>query len=226
MPTMKVSSGTHRDDESGSLRVLVIAADPLVRAGLATLLRQAGYTPAGQTSAGADLVAETAIYQPEAVLWDLGWDPQAGLEDTLDQLAALAAAGSVVVALLAGDEQTRAVRAAGAKGLLRRDAAAEVLAAALEAAAQGLLVLDPDLAARAAPLPGQAPSALPQELTPRESEVLQLLAAGLTNRAIAMELGISEHTVKFHVNAILGKLGVQSRTEAVAQAFRDGLLLL
>jgi len=65
-----------------------------------------------------------------------------------------------------------------------------------------------------------------EELTPRETEVLQLMADGLTNKAIAQKLSISEHTVKFHVNAILGKLGVQSRTEAVVRATRLGLLLL
>jgi DNA-binding NarL/FixJ family response regulator len=215
-----------RDPEAPRLRVLVVAADPLVRAGLAALLRQAGYTLAGQVSPGPGVIADTTVYQPEAVLWDLGWDPEAGLEDTLDQVAALASAGLPIVALLAGSEQAGAVRAAGARGLLPRDAGAGVLAAALDAAAQGLLVLDPVLAAPVAPLPGHTMPGLPEALSPREAEVLQLLASGLTNRAIALELGISEHTVKFHVNAILGKLGAQSRTEAVAQAFRDGLLLL
>jgi DNA-binding NarL/FixJ family response regulator len=65
-----------------------------------------------------------------------------------------------------------------------------------------------------------------EELTPRETEVLQLLADGLTNKAIAQRLGISDHTVKFHVNAVLGKLGAQSRTEAVVRATRLGLLHL
>lgn len=215
-----------RDDEAGRLRVLVVAADPLVRAGLTTLLRQAGYTIAGQSPPGAGLMAEMAIYRPEAVLWDLGWDPEAGLEDTLDQVAALSEAGLAVVALLPGDEQAGAVRAAGALGLLPREAAAGAIAAALEGAARGLLVLHPGLAGRAAPPPDHATPGLPEALTARELEVLQRLAAGLTNRAIAQELGISEHTVKFHVNAILGKLGAQSRTEAVVQALRDGLLFL
>lgn len=223
---MEESIPRGQDDEAGRLRVLVIAADPLVRAGLATLLRQAGYTVTGQLPPGTEMAAETAVYRPEAVLWDLGWDPEAGLEDTLDQVAALAEAGLAVVALLPGDEQAGAVRAAGARGLLPRDVTAGALAAALEGAARGLLVLDPGLAARAAPPPGQPTPGLPEALTARELEVLQLLATGLTNRAIAQDLGISEHTVKFHVNAILGKLGAQSRTEAVVQALRDGLLLL
>jgi len=223
---MEESIPRGQDDEAGRLRVLVVAADPLVRAGLATLLRQAGYTVAGQVPPGTEMAAETAVYRPEAVLWDLGWDPEAGLEDTLDQVATLAEAGLAVVALLPGDEQAGAVRAAGARGLLPRDASAGALAAALEGAARGRRGLAPGLAARAAPPPGQPTPGLPEALTARELEVLQLLATGLTNRAIAQDLGISEHTVKFHVNAILGKLGAQSRTEAVVQALRDGLLLL
>jgi DNA-binding NarL/FixJ family response regulator len=65
-----------------------------------------------------------------------------------------------------------------------------------------------------------------EDLTPRELEVLGLLAEGLPNKAIGLRLGISEHTVKFHVNAVLGKLGAQSRTEAVVRATRLGLILL
>jgi two-component system, NarL family, nitrate/nitrite response regulator NarL len=225
MPEFPPGGRAAGDDETGRLRVLVVAADPLVRAGLATVLQQAGYATAGQLSPSADLAAEMAIYRPDAVIWDLGWDPEAGLEETLDQMAALSA-GLPIVALLPGDEHAVAVRAAGAHGLLPRDASAGALAAALDGVAQGLLVFDPSLAGRAVTLPGQPLPPLIEELTARETEVLQLLAAGLTNRAIALALGISEHTVKFHVNAILGKLGAQSRTEAVVQAFRDGLLLL
>jgi two-component system nitrate/nitrite response regulator NarL len=112
------------------------------------------------------------------------------------------------------------VQNAGARGLLRRDTTPEPLLAALGAVLAGLLVLDPalggSLATRAAP-----PAA---DLTPREVEVLALLAEGLANRAIAQRLAISEHTVKFHLNAILGKLGAQSRTEAVVLAIRLGLI--
>ena len=86
-------------------------------------------------------------------------------------------------------------------------------------------VFDPALAL--SPAPAHDPAlALAEDLTPRETEVLQLLADGLTNKAIAQRLGISDHTVKFHVNAILGKLGAQSRTEAVVRATQHGLLLL
>ena len=88
------------------------------------------------------------------------------------------------------------------------------------------MVVDRDLAPALYPRPDIEPSPLVESLTPREVEVLQLLAEGLPNKGIAQRLGISEHTVKFHVNAIMGKLGAQSRTEAVVQATRLGLILL
>jgi DNA-binding NarL/FixJ family response regulator len=98
--------------------------------------------------------------------------------------------------------------------------------AALQAAAQGLAVLDPAFASEVLPARERMGEAPIEELTPRELEVLQLLAEGLSNRAVARQLDISEHTVKFHVNAILGKLGAQSRTEAVVRATRLGMILL
>ncbi len=111
----------------------------------------------------------------------------------------------------------------GARGALLRGADAESIAAALLAAARGLTVLDGDLAGDLIRLPAAAPS---EPLTPREREALALLAEGLSNKAIAARLGVSEHTAKFHVNAILGKLGVESRAEAIVQAARMGLVVL
>jgi two-component system nitrate/nitrite response regulator NarL len=96
----------------------------------------------------------------------------------------------------------------------------------LRAAAGGLIVLDPALAGAVLSARETSPDRLVEELTPRELEVLQLLAEGLPNKAIGLRLEISEHTVKFHVNAILGKLGAQSRTEAVVRASRLGLIIL
>ncbi|MEJ2211683.1 MAG: response regulator transcription factor [Anaerolineae bacterium] len=212
--------------EEVDLRVLIVGDDPLARAGLATMLQQEGCTVVGQAAGAADLPLEPDLYRPDVVLWDLGWDPEAGLEETLQELEALAAGETAVVALLPDEEHAAEVQAAGALGLLLREAPAALLVAALRAAALGLLVLDSDLAPGAR-LPAAAAGAPPVEaLTPRESEVLQLLAEGLTNRAIALELEISEHTVKFHVNAILGKLGAQSRTEAVVRAVQAGLVFI
>lgn len=206
------------------LRVLIVAGDPLARAGLAAMLAgQPDCNVVGQVSSEADLAAEVAVYRPDALLWDLGWDPArpaAALEDLADL-------GAPVVALLPDDGPAADVWAAGARGLVLRDtAAAEALVAALHAAAEGLAVLDPALAAAVLPVPESPSDPLVEELTPRELEVLQLLAEGLSNRGIGQRLGISEHTVKFHVNALMGKLGAQSRTEAVVRATRLGLIIL
>ena len=125
--------------------------------------------------------------------------------------------------------------ATGARAILRRDADPGQVAAALRALLRGLGVVDGAFAAalaRPVGLPTLKPwddrqtDPLIEELTPRELAVLRLVAEGLPNKTIAVKLGISEHTVKFHVNAILGKLGVASRTEAVVRATRLGLIFL
>jgi DNA-binding NarL/FixJ family response regulator len=113
------------------------------------------------------------------------------------------------------------IRRAGAGGLLQSNAPCEQIVQAIKAVASGLLVFDGDLAAQPS-----AEEAMPEPLTPREAEVLQLLADGLGNKEIAAGLGISEHTIKFHIRSILGKLGAASRTEAVARGLRSGLIEL
>jgi DNA-binding NarL/FixJ family response regulator len=207
------------------LRVLIIADDPLVRAGLSTLLvEQPNLTVVGRAAVGPDLSTELDAYNPDVLLFDLGWEPTRS--DSLNHLAELRESGLPVVALLPDDGYAAAAWSAGARGLLLRNAAVERLLAGLQAVAADLVILDPALTAAASPVQ-PADSAAPLEpLTPRELEVLQLLAEGLPNKAIARRLDISDHTVKFHVNAILGKLGAQSRTEAVVRATRLGLILL
>jgi two-component system nitrate/nitrite response regulator NarL len=205
------------------LRVLIVADDPLARAGLGALLaNRPGCTVIGQVAGDADLLAELDVYRPDILVWDLGWHPT----PTVERLADLRDARLPIVALLADETHAADVWTVGVRGLLLRDADAENLVAALLAVVQGLAVLDPALATTVLPTRDQLPGPPVEELTPRESEVLQLLAEGLPNKTIAYRLGISEHTVKFHVNAILGKLGAQSRTEAVVRATRLGLILL
>lgn len=206
-----------------NLRLLIVADDPLVRAGLAAILaNQPNYTIVGQTAGEADLLTELDIYQPDVVVWDLGWDPAT----KLDHLADLKEANLPVVALLPDETYASEVWGAGARGLLPRDVNTDKLLAALRAAVQGLVTFEPELAGGLLPDRHLESPPLVEELTPRELEVLQILAEGLPNKAIARRLGISEHTVKFHVNAILSKLGAQSRTEAVVYATRLGLILL
>ena len=118
---------------------------------------------------------------------------------------------------------------AGVRGILPRDAADAEIVAAIEALAAGLVVLHPvtTRAAGARPTLPAAPSdARAEPLTPRELEILTMMAEGLGNRAIARSLGISVHTVKFHVAAVLDKLGARSRAEAVAVGLRRGLLMV
>jgi DNA-binding NarL/FixJ family response regulator len=207
------------------LRVLIVADDPLARAGLAALLSaQPGCSVVGQVAEDGELTAALDVYRPQVVAWDLGWERVSSAR--LERLAELAEAGTPIVALLADEGQASEAHIAGARGLLPRDASAERLVAALASAAQGLVVLDPALAALMLGGRDQAATPLVEALTARELEVLQLLAEGLPNKAIAHRLNISEHTVKFHVNALMGKLGAQSRTEAVVRATRLGLILL
>jgi len=215
------------------LRVLILANDPLARAGLAALLgQQPGCVVVGQLDDRGDWMAELEIYTPEAILWDLGWwpdvaaPPAGGAKSALEMLTDLHQGEFPIVVLLPEDGPAADLWEAGAAGLLRREADGETMLAALQAAARSLLVLDP--AFSPALLPAKEPVFnLPVDpLTPRELEVLQLLTEGLANKAIARRLQISDHTVKFHVNAIMTKLGAQSRTEAVVRATRLGLILL
>ncbi len=209
------------------LRIMIVADDTLSRAGLAALLgNQPGLLVTGQVAASADLAASAGVYLPEAVLWDLGWDPGPGLARLSGWHENAGLAALPLVVLLPDAARAAEAWGAGARGLLLRDAGAERLSAALQAAAQGLAVLDPALTGALVAMREQAPGAPAESLTPREIEVLRLLAEGLPNKAIARRLAISEHTVKVHVNAILGKLGVESRTEAVVKATRLGLVLL
>ena len=138
-----------------------------------------------------------------------------------------------MLALVPADtrEEGVAMRAwrGGARGLLPREVQADTLLSALPDLGRGLVVLDAsfagDLLLSAQPKTA-AGERLVEDLTARELEVLQLLAEGLPNKTIAQRLGVSDHTIKFHVNAILGKLGAQSRTEAVVRATRLGLIVL
>ncbi len=206
------------------LRTLIIADDPLSRAGLATLLEtQSGCQIVGQISSDANALINLAVYQPDVILWDLGWNAEEALANTTEVIEAQ----WPVVVLLPDETLVAEAWGIGLRGLLLRNATPETLSAALMAVAKNLIILD-EAFVNALALPNLRldQNELIEDLTPRESEVLQLLAEGLTNKAIAHQLEISDHTVKFHVNAIMGKLGAQSRTEAVVQATRLGLILL
>jgi DNA-binding NarL/FixJ family response regulator len=204
------------------LRVVVVGEDPLARSALVGLLDGRADLVVAAQGAPDDATALVRSANADLVLWDLGVDPA---PDT-DALRETTEAGLAPVLVLAPDHaRVPDLLGAGASGVLGRDADADRLAAAARAAAEDLLVVERALSKGALRI-RPAAEALVEPLTPRELEVLQLLGQGLSNRALAARLHISEHTAKFHVNAILGKLGAQSRAEAVAQGVRLGLLLL
>lgn len=218
-------------DQPTPLRVLVVAGSPLARAGLAGLLGdQPDLLLVGQVSDD-QLPDALDLYQPEALVWDVGYEPLA----QLDRIQSARAAGMLTLALAAeawhAAEAAPALIAAGAQGLLTQAVSGDGLAAALRALVAGMMVLDAGIgevafAHEAEPAPRARPNAGADAFTPREREVLALVAEGLPNKAIARRLQISEHTVKFHLNAVLSKLGAQSRTDAVVRATRLGLLAL
>jgi two-component system nitrate/nitrite response regulator NarL len=198
-------------------RLLLVGEDALARAGLRGVAEGAGLRVVADLPPSE--IDEVADDEADAVAWDVA--PRG----SLDGLRALAAR-LPVVALVWAEEQAGEALAAGARAVLRRDRLEERLLPAVTAAVAGLLAVDEavaDSVLRPRPAPAQP---LVEPLTARELQVVQLLAEGLTNRRIGGRLGISEHTAKFHVNSILGKLGASSRSEAVAQAARLGLVLL
>lgn len=202
-------------DVARSPEVIVVSDDPLVRSGLASLLQGQGIPSASASSltAAADAMADIAV-------WDLG----DAASDVPDRLEELQSSRHTVIALLPDATNAATAYAAGARGLLLRDADGQALAGALAATRAGLVALDPIVAEALVPSREATLPAL--ELTPRESEVLGHLSDGLSNKEIAGRMGISDHTVKFHVNAILQKLGASTRTEAVVSAARRGLITL
>ena len=212
--------------EEDSLPRLVVAADNLLaRAGLTALLEQGGCRVLARVD-GEQLAETVRRLNPDILAMDLGWGAE-GMQARLYELE-----GDTPLLLLAqADDDSlapllRTLRRFPCFALLPRESDADALVAAVDALLGGLIVLSPAMSGLLA-VHGSPPAAEAlNPLTAREKEVLDLLAGGLTNRAIAQQLGITPHTVKFHVNAIMGKLDAQSRTEAVVRATQRGLIAL
>ncbi len=199
------------------IRLMIAAPSAVVRAGLEALA--AGSPELELIGSFADLMDTEALH-PDVVLTSL----------PLPEIPTPANGRSPALVLLTNDPQpawTQEALRLGVRALLPRDASQSEILAAVEAAAYGMAVLDPRdldlLLAAAAPAPASAEASA---LTPRELEVLRMMAEGAANKIIAWKLGISEHTVKFHVASILSRLGAASRTEAVTMGIRKGLVLL
>ena len=215
------------------ISVFIVAASPLARASLEHLLAERQLHVAGSFARLDDLAGCLDDTPVDAILVDSTGEP---FESFLDSVLDSGLASDFTVVLMvepASLAASAAALGAGVRAVLPNDISPDQLVAALEAARSGLLVLHPTQVPAQASANGFVSSpTLPPELeelaealTPRESEVLQMLASGLGNKEIAAKLAISEHTVKFHVASILGKLGASSRTEAVSLGIRRGLVL-
>jgi len=204
------------DGQGARLRVLVVAASPALRAGLVSLLASdrlldpivaEGVELGDAGSAPSAIVVDYSVGEPEEIL---------SISEAFP--------GTPLV-MIGADPATDGPGLSGAPvAYLPSDVDAAALAAAVHAAAAGLIVLDPTVAGATGVHAHARTSENAETLTTREREVLLLVAEGLPNKAIARELGISEHTAKFHVGSLLGKLGAASRTEAVTLATRRGIL--
>jgi two-component system, NarL family, response regulator LiaR len=207
-------------------RVLIVDDHEVVRQGLRTFLElDAELEVVGEAADGAEAVRMAQRLHPNVVLMDLVMPEMDGV--TATQLIRQQLPDTEVVALTSVLEDALVVGAvrAGAIGYLLKDTRADELRRAIKAAAAGQVQLSPRAAARLV-REIRAPDATLATLSPRETEVLRLLAGGRTNKEMARELAIGEKTVKTHVSRILGKLGVQSRTQAALHAGRVGLVPL
>ena len=234
---------------AGAAPIRVLAADDqrVVREGLALLLSLLpGVEVAGTAANGEEALALAAELKPEVVLMDLRMPGIGGVEATRRLRAADPSVSVIVLTTYADDRSVLSALQAGAVGYLTKDAGAAEIRQALERVRNGQAVIDPavqrhlvDAIAASDPhgspvpagTPGQgaqvapAPSAevLPDGLTPREAEVLGLIAAGLSNAEIAARLFVSEATVKSHINHMLPKIAARDRAQAVSYAYRHGL---
>lgn len=214
------------------MRVLLADDHALFRAGIASLLRAWDMETVGQASNGLEALEQARALRPDLVLMDIGMSPCNGLEATRLIKAELPETKIVIVTVSDDDDSLFEAIKSGAEGYLLKDMSEEDLARTLTGIATGEPALSPGLAAKILDefarlsRDGAAREAEPDGLTPREREVLELVATGATNREIAAGLYISENTVGFHMKHILAKLHLKNRAQAVAYAIRSGLLVI
>ena len=216
-----------------TVRVLIADDQQLVRAGFRLILeRQPGVEVAGEATNGAEAVTLAERLCPDVVLMDIRMPDLDGIQATRLILANPAAAGVRIVILTTFDldEYVYDALKAGASGFLLKDLPPEQLAAAVLTVSQGDALLSPSVTRRliesftAGNRPAGRPLAVLGQLTRRETEVLELLATGLSNVEIAAKLFVAETTVKTHVARLLAKLALRDRVQAVVFAYQSGLV--
>jgi DNA-binding NarL/FixJ family response regulator len=220
-----------------TIRVLIADDQPVVRDGLAMLLDLIDDVEIVATAAdGIEAVERARAERPDIVLMDLRMPRLEGADATRQILAAYPETRVLVLTTYADDQFLFPALQAGARGYLTKDATAEEIEHAIRALIAGQTHLDPAVQQRLVaavldqgprtpvgePITVSAPN-LPDELTPREIEVLKLIALGLSNREIADKLVLSNATVKTHINRIFYKTGARDRAQAVRYAYKHGL---
>jgi DNA-binding NarL/FixJ family response regulator len=219
---------------SPSVRIIVADDHQVVRAGFAALLdTQPDFTVVGPACDGTEAVRICRELSPDVVLMDVRMPSMDGIEATR-QLAGPGPGGPRILILTTFDldEYVYDALRAGASGFLLKDVTAERLFDAVRVIAAGEALLAPAVTRRLIsefalmrPKPDVPPAAALTALTPRETQVLRLVAGGLSNPEIAARLAVTEETVKTHVSRILGKLGLRDRTQAVVTAYETRLVL-
>lgn len=212
-----------------TIPICILVADdhPIVRDGLvAVLSTQPDFEVVGEAANGRQVVEQALALRPDVILLDLEMPEVDGVQ-ALEQLRKLGqAVRAVVFTAFDTDERILSALRAGAKGYLLKGAPREELFNAVRVVHTGGSLLQPVVASRLLERFSEAVPLMtaPEQLTPRELEVLAWVAQGHPNKEIAERLAISQRTVKFHVSSIMGKLGAANRTEAVALAVQQGLI--
>jgi DNA-binding NarL/FixJ family response regulator len=215
--------------DDSEIRVFLVDDHKVVRSGLVSYLgTEPGMRVVGEAADGRRALDEIAVLAnagvlPDVVLMDLQMPEMDGITATAEIKRRWPDVEVVAVTSFVEESKIRGALAAGAAGYLLKDADAEEVADAVRAAVAGEVHLDP-AAAKALTAALRAPRSVADSLTPREREVVALVAEGGTNRQIARHLGVAERTARTHVSNILGKLGLASRTQAALWAVKEGLV--
>lgn len=208
------------------IHILIVDDHPVVRDGLSAILAtQPDFEVVGEAASGAEAIRQADTLRPDIIFLDLEMPGMDGVEALQNIRASQPDIRAIALTAFDTDERIMGAVRAGVQGYLLKGAPREELFNAVRVVFGGGSLLEPIVASRLLRRVSQNEGALPAEaLTPREVEVLRLLAQGMPNKEIADQLVVSERTAKFHVSSILTKLGASNRTEAVAIAAQQGLI--